>query len=92
MQAKFDQNTTLTLKNRTKIVLYNELFTTHKDQKILKLNLVTKIPNDIILKIKKEYNEYIKTCFEKHEIIKTNGDKPKKRHMKIKKTKFFRKK
>ena len=63
--AKFDANSTLTIKNRSKIVLYNELFTMRKDQPILKLNLVTKIPNDIILKIKKDYGPLIKTCFEK---------------------------
>ena len=107
MQAKFDQNSTLTIKNRTKIVLYNELFTTHKDQKVLKLNLVTKIPNDIILKVKKEYKEYLKPCFEKQEVIKEDDkhkkdskskkdDKSKKiklkSKIKFKKTKFFKKK
>ena len=107
MQAKFDQNSTLTIKNRTKIVLYNELFTTHKDQKVLKLNLVTKIPNDIILKVKKEYKEYLKPCFETHEVVKTDDkhkkdskskkdDKSKKiklkSKIKFKKTKFFKKK
>ena len=63
--ANFDPNSTLTIKNRSKIVLYNELFTMRKDQKILKLNLVTKVPNDIILKLKKDYGPFIKTCFEK---------------------------
>lgn len=63
-EVKFDQNSTLTIKNRTNIVLYNELFTTYKDQKILKLNLVTKIPNHIISIIKKDYINNIKTCFD----------------------------
>ena len=63
--AKFDPNTTLSAKNRTNIVIYNELFTMYKDQKILKLNLVTKMPNEIILKLSKEERESIKTCFEK---------------------------
>jgi len=86
MLAKFDQNTTLTIKNRTKVVLYNELFTTYKNQKILKLNLVTKIPNDIILKIKEEYKNYIKLCFEKNNDTHKHGSHTKKtNHKKHKK-------
>ena len=62
VHAKFDPNSTLSLKNKTNIVLYNELFTTYREQKILKLNLVTKVPNDIILNIKKNYKNNLNIC------------------------------
>jgi hypothetical protein len=99
--AKFDPNTTLSAKNRTNIVIYNELFTMYKDQKILKLNLVTKMPNEIILKLSKEERESIKTCFEKEkENIKriNSGNKQKvqkqqkqKYDQKKKKSKYYKK-
>lgn len=44
--AKMDKNSTLTKKSS--IVMYNELFTTSKENKILKLNLVSTIPKIII--------------------------------------------
>jgi HrpA-like RNA helicase len=92
--CKFDMNTTLSTKNRTKIVLYNELFTRRKDEKILKLNLVTKLPQEIILKIKKDYNNFIKTCFEKETFQSHNSQKKTKFSHKTKKyskTKKFKK-
>jgi HrpA-like RNA helicase len=61
VQANIDPKSSLTLKNRTKIVLYNTLFTTYKDQKILKLNLVTKIPPDVMIAIRDQYKS-IKLC------------------------------
>jgi hypothetical protein len=61
--AKMDRNSTL-LKNPD-IVLYNELFTTSKEQKTMKLNIVTEVPKDIIKIIKDDYGNLIKSCFEK---------------------------
>jgi len=63
VDAKFDQNTTLPQKTLSKYILYNELFTTFKDQKILKMNIVTKIPTDIISKIKNLNIDLDKICF-----------------------------
>jgi HrpA-like RNA helicase len=77
MYSKFDQNSSLTIKNRTKIVMYNELFMMRRDQPILKLNLITKMPNDIILKIKKDYGQFIKPCFEKNKYMKNQPRKDK---------------
>ena len=43
--CKIDRNSSLTSKNATQYVIYNELFNARKGQNILKLNLVSKIPN-----------------------------------------------
>jgi HrpA-like RNA helicase len=87
VQANIDPKSTLSLKNRTKIVLYNTLFTTYKDQKILKLNLVTKIPPDVMLAIRDQY-KLMKLCNVKNSIkdsIKKNIPKTnhKKKNYKI---------
>jgi HrpA-like RNA helicase len=68
VNCKFDQNTTL--KTNPSIVLYNELFMRRKNENILKLNLVTKIPNDILSYLKNKYNDFIKICFEKENTYK----------------------
>ena len=89
--AGLDRNTTLLGKNRTKVILYNELFMRRKDEKILKLNMVSKIPTDIISSIKKSYGEFIKSCFTKEEPPKHNKKfkyKTKKKQIK----KFLKKK
>jgi len=58
--------------------LYNTLFTTYKDQKILKLNLVTKIPPDVMLAIRDQY-KLMKLCNFKNSIKNnTKKDIPKK--------------
>jgi hypothetical protein len=53
------------LKSNPQHLIYHELFTMRKDQKILKLNLTTNVPTSIINNLKKTYSEFIKTCFEK---------------------------
>jgi len=73
--CKFDPNSSLA--SKPSIVLYNELFMRRKDERILKLNLVTKIPNDILSVIKKKYDIFIKTCFQDE-----NKDKDKKQDKK----------
>jgi pre-mRNA-splicing factor ATP-dependent RNA helicase DHX15/PRP43 len=61
--AKTDRNSTLIKK--PDLIMYNELFTTSKDNKVLKLNLSTEIPKIIINELKNEYGDIIKSCFEK---------------------------
>jgi hypothetical protein len=56
--AKTDRNTTL-LKNPD-YIMYYELFTTSNEQKLLKLNLTTEIPKDIINLLKKNNKNFIK--------------------------------
>ena len=59
-----DRNSSLSKKNYSEHIMYNEIFMIQKN--MLKLNLVTKMPNEIVLKIKKNYGQFIKTCFEKN--------------------------
>ena len=80
--AGLDRSTTLLGKNRTKVILYSELFMRRKDEKILKLNMVSKIPPDIITVLKNNYGDFIKSCFTKEEPPKS--DKKKFRHNKDK--------
>ena len=56
--AKMDRSTTL-LKNPD-YIMYYELFTTSNEQKLLKLNLTTEIPKDIINMLKKNNKNFIK--------------------------------
>jgi hypothetical protein len=58
--CKFDPHTSLL--SNSNLVIYNELFKRRKEEKILKLNLVTKITNDILSNIKKLNKESIKIC------------------------------
>jgi HrpA-like RNA helicase len=99
--AGLDRSTTLIGKNRTKVILYSELFMRRKDEKILKLNMVSKIPTDIISSLKSNYGDFIKSCFTKEETSK--NDIKKFKHKKEKsihkgkykekqKKKFFKKK
>ena len=62
--TNLDKNTTLSAKNATKLIMYHELFMARKDAKFLKLNITTKIPVDVGATLKKEYGNYIKSCFE----------------------------
>ena len=61
--AKTDRNSTLIKK--PDLIMYNELFTTSKENKVLKLNLSTEVPKIIINELKNEYGTIIKSCFEK---------------------------
>ena len=61
--AKTDRNSTLSKK--PDLIMYNELFTTSKENKILKLNLSTEVPKIIVNELKNEYGTIIKSCFEK---------------------------
>ena len=58
--CKFDPHTSLL--SNSNLVIYSELFKRRKEEKILKLNLVTKITNDILSNIKKINKDSIKTC------------------------------
>ena len=68
MLCNFDRNTTLSQHHKSPIVIYYDLFTLNKDAKTMKLNIVTKITEDIITKIKKDYKNKIPSCFEKEEL------------------------
>ena len=61
MEVNLDRNSTLTKANYSSVILYYDLFMIRKNQP--KLNLVCKIPPNIIELIKKEYGSLIKTCF-----------------------------
>ena len=65
--AKTDRNSTLIKK--PDLIMYNELFTTSKDNKVLKLNLSTEVPKIIVNQLKNEYGSIIKSCFEKEIVI-----------------------
>lgn len=89
--AKIDRNSTLLKK--PELVMYNELFTTSKDNKVLKLNLSTEVPKIIVNELKNEYGTIIKSCFEKEIVqpqIKSKKIKVKK--IKIAKSKSHQKK
>ena len=51
--AKMDRNSTLIKK--PELIMYNELFTTSKDNKVLKLNLSTEVPKIIVNELKNKY-------------------------------------
>ena len=68
--CKIDRNSSLTLKNASQYVVYNELFMARKGINILKLNLVSKIPADVLKVLKKYYKKDIDRCDRKIEIVK----------------------
>jgi hypothetical protein len=84
--AKTDKNSTLIKK--PDLIMYNELFTTSKDNKVLKLNLSTEVPKIIVNELKNEYGTIIKSCFEK-EIV---SSQIKSKKIKISKSKGHKKK
>jgi HrpA-like RNA helicase len=87
--SKPDMNSTLSTK--PSLLLYHELFTMRKNQNILKLNLVTKLPTEITKILKKENEIFIKICFQK-KINKSLFIHYNKKNKKTKKTKKIKKK
>ena len=69
--CKIDRNSSLTNKNATQYIIYNELFMLKKGVSILKLNIVTKIPADVLKIMKKYYTLYYKKCLNKTLKIQT---------------------
>jgi len=59
-QCKFDRDTML--KGFPEIVMYGELFMGQVDARMLKLNLVNTIPDNVFDCIKENYGQYIKYC------------------------------
>ena len=59
-QCKFDRDTML--KGFPEIVMYGELFMGQVDARMLKLNLVNTIPDNVFDRIKENYGQYIKYC------------------------------
>ena len=92
--CNFDKNTTFHPKVYPNIIMYHELFKTRMDQPILKLKLITKIPLDILNKIKADYSQFIKTCFQKQNNYKDKsyGDKKFKKDKTYGDKKFSKKK
>lgn len=45
-----------------KIIMYDEIFMSVKDQKILKINMVNKLPEHIIAKLKQQYPTFTSFC------------------------------
>jgi hypothetical protein len=84
--AKMDRNSTLIKK--PELIMYNELFTTSKDNKVLKLNLSTEVPKIIVNELKNEYGTIIKSCFEK-EVV---SSQIKSKKIKVHKSKGHKKK
>jgi len=60
--CKLDMKSSLTTKNATQYIVYNELFMARKGQNILKLNLSSKIPADVLKILKKYYKKDIQKC------------------------------
>ena len=84
--AKMDRNSTLIKK--PELIMYNELFTTSKDNKVLKLNLSTEVPKIIVNELKNKYGTIIKSCFEKEIVL----SQIKSKKIKISKSKGHKKK
>jgi HrpA-like RNA helicase len=84
-----DPKTTLSLKVKPNVLLYNELFMMREGQTELKLNFITKIPTVILDDIKKYYQKYIEDCFKKQNLVinkNKHTDKHKDTHKGKKKT------
>ena len=76
-----DPKTTLSLKVKPNVLLYNELFMMREGQTELKLNFITKIPTVILDDIKKYYQKYIEDCFKKQNfVINKNKHSDKHKH------------
>ena len=75
VEVFLDKNSTLTKANFSKVILYYDLFMVRKNSP--KLNLVCKLPPNIITILQKEYGDLIKTCFieEKESYRKQEKDK-----------------
>ena len=86
--CKLDKDSSLTSKNATQYVVYNELFMLRKGQSILKLNLISRIPADVLKIMKKYYKKDIDKCDRKLEV---NDQKQKSFTKTVSKQKFEKK-
>ena len=50
------------LNSYPKVIMYDEMFMSSKDAKFLKLNIVSKIPDNVFQRIKELHGQYIKYC------------------------------
>jgi HrpA-like RNA helicase len=90
--CKLDRDSSLTSKNATQYVVYNELFMLRKGQNILKLNLISKIPADVLKIMKKYYKNDIDKCDRKLEISNQKQKQKQKTFTKtVSKQKFIKK-
>ncbi len=60
VKCKFDRDTTLQTKVHPALVMYGELFKLRKEQPILKLNFVNRIPTTVLTQLKDYYPDLIK--------------------------------
>ena len=61
--CKIDRNSSIS--SPTQFILYNELFMSNKKSSVLKLNIVSKIPNDVLRVMKKYYDVYYQKCMKR---------------------------
>ena len=85
--CKLDKDSSLTSKNATQYVVYNELFMLRKGQPILKLNLISKIPADVLKVMKKYYKKDIDKCDRKLDFNSSKSSKSNPKKVVQKKTK-----
>ena len=50
------------VKGKPKNVLFEEIFMSATDARILKLNIVNVLPNNVWERVKEQYGKYIKFC------------------------------
>ena len=60
--AKINMDSFINIKDNPNIIMYNELFMSNENTKFLKLNIVSKLPNNVWEKIKTDYGQFIKFC------------------------------
>jgi len=77
MLCKLDRDSSLSESNATQFIIYNELFMLRKGAPILKLNIISKIPAEVLKIMKKYYEVYYKKC-----LVKNNNSSSKKTYTK----------
>ena len=90
--CKLDMKSSLTSKNATQYVVYNELFMARKGQNILKLNLISKIPADVLKVMKKYYKKDIDKCDRKLDVNSSKSSKSNSKKVVQKKSTKYKKK
>ena len=66
MLCRLDPNSSLSSSNATQFIIYNELFMLRKGASTLKLNIISKIPADVLKIMKKYYALYYNKCLVKN--------------------------
>ncbi len=85
IDCKFDRDTSLIAKTHPSLVYYGELFKMRKDQPILKLNFVNRIPSSVVSQLESFYPDLMKEYMKKEKNTHSYDDsksKGKKRYSK----------